>query len=92
MIPEIFPNYSRARTTGVATMFLWSANWAIGQFTPMLLSSLGGAFTFWIFCGTNILCLLFVTTMVTETKGKSLEEIHKFGFVKIKRRKVLNFS
>ncbi|MCB2294951.1 sugar porter family MFS transporter [Clostridium algoriphilum] len=82
MIPEIFPNYLRARATGIATMFLWGANWAIGQFTPMLLSSIGGAFTFWIFCGLNVICFIFVTTMVPETKNKSLEEIEKFWIPK----------
>lgn len=43
MVPEIFPNPLRARAVGLATMFLWEANWAIGQFTPMLLNGLGGA-------------------------------------------------
>lgn len=42
-IPEIFPNHLRARAVGLATMFLWEANWAIGQYTPMLLNGLGGA-------------------------------------------------
>lgn len=85
MIPEIFPNHLRARATGIATIFLWGANWAIGQFTPMLLNGIGGAYTFWIFCGINVICFLVVTTKVPETKNKSLEEIEKFWIPKSKQ-------
>ncbi|MDS0524223.1 sugar porter family MFS transporter [Clostridium sp. SHJSY1] len=84
MIPEIFPNHLRARATGIATIFLWGANWAIGQFTPMLLNGIGGAYTFWMFCGINVLCFIIVTTKVPETKNKSLEEIEKFWLPKSK--------
>lgn len=75
MIPEIFPNHLRGKAVGIATMFLWGANWAIGQFTPMLISSMGGAFTFWMFAVINAVCFTFVMTIVPETKNKSLEEI-----------------
>ncbi|WP_019393121.1 sugar porter family MFS transporter [Priestia filamentosa] len=78
MIPEIFPNHLRARAVGLTTMFLWGANWAIGQFTPMLLSGLGGAYTFWTFAVINVICFIFVMTIVPETKNKSLEEIEQF--------------
>lgn len=78
MIPEIFPNHLRARAVGLTTMFLWGSNWAIGQFTPMLLNGLGGAYTFWIFAGINAICFTFVMKIVPETKNKSLEEIEQF--------------
>ncbi|MDG0764908.1 arabinose-proton symporter AraE [Bacillus halotolerans] len=77
MISEIFPNHLRARAAGIATIFLWGANWAIGQFVPMMISSFGLAYTFWIFAVINILCFLFVITICPETKNKSLEEIEK---------------
>ncbi|AEB25611.1 MULTISPECIES: sugar porter family MFS transporter [Bacillus amyloliquefaciens group] len=77
MISEIFPNHLRARAAGIATIFLWGANWAIGQFVPMMISGLGLAYTFWIFAVINILCFLFVVTICPETKNKSLEEIEK---------------
>lgn len=85
MIPEIFPNHLRARATGIATIFLWGANWAIGQFTPMLLNGIGGAYTFWMFCGINVFCFIVVKTKVPETKNKSLEEIEKFWLPKSKK-------
>lgn len=75
MIPEIFPNHLRAKAVGIATMFLWGANWAIGQFTPILINNMGGAFTFWMFAVINVICFLFVMTIVPETKNKTLEEI-----------------
>ncbi|WP_079476717.1 sugar porter family MFS transporter [Marinococcus halophilus] len=75
MIPEIFPNYMRAKAVGIATMFLWGANWAIGQFTPVLINNAGGAVTFWMFAIINVICFAFVMTIVPETKNKSLEEI-----------------
>lgn len=59
-------------------MFLWGANWAIGQFTPMLLHGLGGAYTFWLFAGIIVVCFIFVMKIVPETKNKSLEEIEQF--------------
>ncbi|WP_078577540.1 sugar porter family MFS transporter [Salipaludibacillus agaradhaerens] len=78
MIPEIFPNHLRAKAVGIATMFLWGANWAIGQFTPILINNMGGAFTFWMFAVINVICFTFVMTIVPETKNKTLEEIGRF--------------
>ncbi|MFD2706049.1 sugar porter family MFS transporter [Salibacterium lacus] len=75
MIPEIFPNYLRAKAVGISTMFLWGANFSIGQFTPMLINNVGGAFTFWMFAVICAICYIFVMTIVPETKNKSLEEI-----------------
>ena len=74
-IPELFPTYLRGRATGICTVFLWGTNWAIGQFTPMLISSIGGMGTFLVFACTNLLCFLGVVTFVPETKDKTLEEI-----------------
>ncbi len=75
MIPELFPTYLRGRATGICTVFLWGTSWAIGQFAPMLISSIGGMGTFLVFACTNPLCFLGVVTFVPETKDKTLEEI-----------------
>ncbi|KRG12270.1 sugar porter family MFS transporter [Lederbergia galactosidilytica] len=88
MIPEIFPNHIRGKAVGIATMFLWGANWAIGQFTPMLINNMGGAFTFWIFAVINVICFVFVMTIVPETKNKSLEEIAELWKPKNKNGKL----
>jgi MFS transporter, SP family, arabinose:H+ symporter len=39
---------------------------------------LGGADTFWTFAVINVICFIFVITIVPETKNKSLEEIEQF--------------
>ncbi|RKL65427.1 arabinose-proton symporter [Salipaludibacillus neizhouensis] len=90
MIPEIFPNHLRAKAVGIATMFLWGANWAIGQFTPILINNMGGAFTFWMFAVINAICFTFVMTIVPETKNKSLEEIAEIW--KPKNKKTVVFD
>ena len=77
MIPELFPTYLRGRATGICTVFLWGTNWAIGQFTPVMINDLGGMGTFLVFAGTNLLCFIGVITFVPETKDKSLEEIEQ---------------
>ncbi|MBM7571644.1 sugar porter family MFS transporter [Aquibacillus albus] len=86
MIPEIFPNHLRGKAVGIATIFLWGANWAIGQFTPILINNMGGAFTFWMFAIINAICFTFVMTIVPETKNKSLEEIAQIWKPKKKQK------
>lgn len=78
MIPELFPTYMRARAAGICTVFLWGTNWAIGFFTPIMLTNLGGTATFGIFAILNVLGVLGVAKFVPETKGKTLEEIQSF--------------
>ncbi|WP_319005766.1 sugar porter family MFS transporter [Metabacillus niabensis] len=90
MIPEIFPNHLRGKAVGIATMFLWGANWAIGQFTPILINNMGGSFTFWMFAVINAICFIFVMTIVPETKNKSLEEIAQIW--KPKGKKAADFD
>ena len=88
MIPELFPTYLRGRATGICTVFLWGTNWAIGQFTPVMIDQLGGVGTFLVFAGTNLLCFLGVITFVPETKDKTLEEIEEMFQPKTRRNKV----
>lgn len=77
VIAEIFPNRVRGRAMSVCLFFLWTSVYFVSQFFPVLLESIGSAFTFWIFMLTSVIAFLFVWKMVPETKGKSLEEIEK---------------
>lgn len=77
VIAEIFPNRVRGRAMSICLFFLWASVYFVSQFFPMLLKSIGSAYTFWIFMGTSIVAFLFVWKLVPETKGKSLEEIEK---------------
>jgi Sugar (and other) transporter len=53
----------------------WAANFLVSQTFPSLLSSLGPGPVFLGYAVLGILAGLFVQAFVTETKGRSLEEI-----------------
>lgn len=78
VIAEIFSNRNRGKAMSVAIFFLWVSVFAVSQTFPMLLSSIGSAYTFWIFMVMSVLAFVFVKKSVPETKGKSLEEIEKY--------------
>lgn len=75
MIPELFPTYLRGRATGICTLFLLFVNWLVAQFTPILVSRLGGGGTFLLFAGLDVVCLIGVLAFVPETTDRTLEDI-----------------
>ncbi|PLS27659.1 sugar porter family MFS transporter [Bifidobacterium parmae] len=75
VIPELFPTFLRGRATGLCVMCLLTVNWAVAQFTPMMVDSLGGGITFLIFGLLDIVCMFGIVTLVPETMGRTLEEI-----------------
>jgi SP family sugar:H+ symporter-like MFS transporter len=75
MIPEVLPLSVRGTAMGVAVFFNWAANFLVAQTFPSLLSSLGPGPVFLGYAVLGILAGLFVKVFVTETKGRSLEEI-----------------
>lgn len=75
---EIFPTKTRGIAMSIATLSLWIGVVLITQLTPMLLKSVGGAVTFWIFGANAVFLLVFTYKMIPETKGKTLEEIEKY--------------
>ena len=75
MIPEVLPLSMRGTAMGVAVFFNWAANFAVSQTFPVLLSALGPGPVFLGYAGMGMLAAAFVKAMVTETKGRSLEEI-----------------
>ncbi len=78
VIAEIFSNRNRGKAMSVAIFFLWISVYAVSQSFPMLLNSIGSAYTFWIYMVMSILAFVFVLKLIPETKGKSLEEIEKY--------------
>jgi hypothetical protein len=60
---------------GVAVFGNWAANFAVSQTFPPLIKALGPGPVFIGYAGLGILAGLFVKAFVTETKGRSLEEI-----------------
>jgi sugar porter (SP) family MFS transporter len=75
MIPEVLPLSVRGTAMGVAVFGNWAANFLVSQTFPSLLKGLGPGPVFLGYAGLGILAGLFVIAFVTETKGRSLEEI-----------------
>lgn len=75
LLSEIFPQKIRGFGMGVATFFLWFANFMVGYFFPIMLAAWGIGTTFLLFAGFNVLSWIFVYFNVPETQGKTLEQI-----------------
>ncbi len=78
VISEIFSNRNRGMAMSVCVFFLWVSVYIVSQTFPMLLASIGSAFTFWIYMVMSIFAFVFVQKFIPETKGKSLEEIELY--------------
>ncbi len=75
IISEIFPNRIRGMAMAVATLFLWLACYLLTLSFPIMMETLQGSTTFWIYAAICILGFIFVLKKVPETKQKSLEEL-----------------
>ncbi len=75
MVPEVLPLSVRGTAMGVAVFGNWAANFAVAQTFPTLLKGLGPGPVFLGYAALGVLAGLFVKAFVTETKGRSLEEI-----------------
>jgi Na+/melibiose symporter-like transporter len=75
MIPEVLPLSVRGTAMGVAVFGNWAANFLVSQTFPPLLNALGPGPVFLGYAALGVLAGLFVWKLVTETKGRSLEEI-----------------
>ena len=75
MVPEVLPLSVRGTAMGVAVFGNWAANFAVAQTFPTLLKGLGPGPVFLGYAALGVLAGVFVKAFVTETKGRSLEEI-----------------
>ncbi len=77
LISEIFPNQHRAtgQSLGSATHWVFAA--LLTTVFPAMVSAFAPGYIFLFFCGMMILQLVWVQTMVPETKGVPLEEIQR---------------
>jgi len=76
-ISEIFPNRHRAegQTLGSFTHWIFAA--ALTTFFPKMVAAFPPGYVFLFFTGMMVLQLIWVKTMVPETKGVPLEQIQK---------------
>ncbi len=83
ILSEIFPTRIRGRALAIATFFLWVANLVVSQTFPMLdeqpwlKKTFNHGFPFFLYAAFCIALVLLMTTLVPETKGKTLEEIEQ---------------
>lgn len=74
LLAEMFPLKIRSFAMGVCVFALWIANASVAFGFPPFVEAVGIASTFFVFAGLGVLALLFVYTMVPETRGKTLEQ------------------
>ncbi|QNL48373.1 sugar porter family MFS transporter [Olivibacter sp. SDN3] len=74
---EIFPARIRGKAMAMSIMVMWIADAIVGQLTPIMLSSFGARYTFWIFAFFCLIAFVVVYRLLPETKGKSLEVIEQ---------------
>jgi sugar porter (SP) family MFS transporter len=84
ILSEIFPTAVRGRALGLATFFLWMADYAVTQTFPMMdakgswfVTHFKHAFPFYVYAAFCLVLILLVWLAVPETKGRSLEEIER---------------
>jgi MFS family permease len=75
MLPEVLPLRIRGTAMGVAIFLHWIANFIVSQTFPSLLAAVGPGITFLGYAVIGVLAIFFVSAFVTETKGRSLEQI-----------------
>jgi sugar porter (SP) family MFS transporter len=88
ILSEIYPTAIRGRALGLATFFLWMADYVVTQTFPIMDASgswfvrtFNHAFPFYTYAFFCLVLILVLWRWVPETKGRSLEEIEhlKFG-------------
>jgi sugar porter (SP) family MFS transporter len=76
-ISEIFPNRQRAEGQALGSGTHWVFAALLTTFFPKMVSAFPPGYVFLFFCGMMVLQLIWVKTMVIETKGVPLEQIQK---------------
>lgn len=76
-ISEIFPNRHRAEGQALGSFTHWIFAALLTTFFPEMVSVMPAGYVFSFFAGMMCLQLLWVKTMVPETKGIPLEQIQK---------------
>ena len=80
LLGEMFPNQIRGSGLAVAGLFQWGSNFLIAMTFPLMLASIGLAYAYGIYAFFALLSVLFVVTMVRETKGVELEAMHELDY------------
>ena len=76
-ISEIFPNRHRAEGQALGSFTHWIFAALLTTFFPKMVTAFAPGYVFSFFCGMMVLQLLWVKTMVPETKGVPLEQMQR---------------
>jgi sugar porter (SP) family MFS transporter len=77
LISEIFPNRHRAEGQALGSFTHWVFAALLTTFFPKMVTAFPPGYVFLLFCGMMVLQLIWVKTMVIETKGLPLEQVQK---------------
>jgi SP family galactose:H+ symporter-like MFS transporter len=75
LISEIFPLPARSFGMSVSTLANWVGNFVVSQFFLTMIHQLGTPVTFGIYAVLCVITILFIRTMVPETKRELLENV-----------------
>jgi MFS transporter, SP family, sugar:H+ symporter len=75
MLGEMFSNKFRGAALAIAGLAQWGSNFLITISFPVLLQNIGLGVSYAIYAGFGIVAFFFVRSYITETKGRTLEEI-----------------
>lgn len=81
-ISEIFPNRQRAEGQALGSFTHWFFAAMLTTFFPKMVESFAPGYVFLLFAGMMVLQLIWVKTMVPETKGVPLEQMRNFLGIK----------
>jgi sugar porter (SP) family MFS transporter len=77
LISEIFPNNHRAEGQALGSFTHWIFAALLTTFFPKMVTAFAPGFVFLFFCLMMVLQLVWVRTMVIETKGVPLEQVQR---------------
>ena len=77
LLSEIFPNKVRGMAMAVCTFALWTGCFTLTYSFPLLNSGFGSYGTFWLYAAICLAGFIYFSSKLTETKGKTLEQIEK---------------
>jgi hypothetical protein len=84
ILSEIYPTAIRGRALGLATCFLWMADYGVTQTFPILdakgswfVKTFNHAFPFYVYAAFCAVLVAVVWRWTPETEGRSLEEIER---------------
>jgi len=77
MLGEMFPNRFRGSALAFCGLSQWLANFTITMTFPVFLANIGLGLSYGIYAFFGFVAFFFVKKFVTETKGRTLEDISR---------------